>query len=186
MQLEQQTMLELLPDLKKKIVLDLACGSGRYILIAQEQNASIVYGLDLSLEMLSHARGFSTQLIRGDIVSIPIRSASIDVVICGLGIGHVHDLSSAMHEMGRVVRPGGYVIYSDFHPFGKLAGWKRNFRALDGREYAIRHYYHLYGDHHIACLSSGMVIDVIREPLIEGNHDWAGYPGVLVIRARKS
>jgi len=185
MALEQKAMINLLPELNHKVVLDLACGSGRYILIAREHGAAIVYGLDFSPQMLSRARGISNQLARGSMISIPFESSSVDAIICGLAVGHIEDLSSVMQEMGRVLRPGGHVIYSDVHPFGKLAGWKRNFRTPGGDEYAVRHYFHLYGDHHAACHLSGLMIEEVREPLIEGDHEWSGCPAILAIRARK-
>ena len=185
MELEQNAMLELLPDLKNKIVLDLACGSGRYILKAREKGASLIYGLDFSPAMLSRARRISNQLVRGSMLSIPFESSSIDAVICGLAVGHVENLAPVVHEMGRVLRPGGHVIYSDTHPFGKLAGWKRRFHTIRGEVYTVKHYFHLYADHHTACRLSGLVIEEIREPLIEGDHPWAGCPAALAIRARK-
>jgi hypothetical protein len=87
--------------------------------------------------------------------------------------------------MGRVLRAGGIAIYSDPHPFGKIAGWRRKFHAAQGREYLVEHHFHLYSDHHAACHSAGLLIEELREPLIEGNHPWAGCPAVLAIRARK-
>jgi SAM-dependent methyltransferase len=52
MQLEQDAMLQLMPDMRGKWVLDLACGTGRYGLIALEQGAAGVVGVDNSPDML--------------------------------------------------------------------------------------------------------------------------------------
>jgi len=186
MEMEQAAMLELMPELKNKVVLDLACGSGRYAQIAQAQKASLTLGMDFAPEMLAQVNTSQGRLVRTDMQSIPLKSASIDVVICGLAVGHLQNLSSAINEISRALRPGGYVVYSDIHPFGKLAGWKRKFRAGNGVEHSIRNYFHLYSDHLAAANCAGLVIEEIREPLIEGKHEWAGCPAVLVIRARKS
>src|SRR5689334_14396834 len=87
MAIEQSAMLELLPLLKNKIVLDLACGTGRYGIIAQEQSAAQVLGLDNSFAMLQSAKidniGLSTT------EAIPLASASVDVILCGLALGHL-------------------------------------------------------------------------------------------------
>ena len=55
MEIEQSAMLQLLPDVENKVVLDLACGTGRYGLIAQEKHAAQVYGFDNSFAMLAAA-----------------------------------------------------------------------------------------------------------------------------------
>lgn len=186
MKIEEQAMIDLLPELKNKTVLDLACGSGRYILKAKEQNASAVYGLDFSLPMLSRARDVSNQLALGNMTALPFESDSIDVVICGLSIGHVLDLVPVYREISRVLSPSGVMVCSDIHPFGKLAGWKRQFTASNGLEYSVEHHFHLYKDHHIACTSNQMVIEDVREPVIDGKHQWEGVPAILAIRARKT
>jgi malonyl-CoA O-methyltransferase len=186
MKIEEQAMLDLLPELKNKIVLDLACGSGRYILKAKEQGASAVYGLDFSLPMLSHARNVSDQLVLGNMTALPLVSDSFDVVICGLSIGHVPDLLPVYGEISRILSPNGVMVCSDIHPFGKLAGWERQFTASNGRQYSVEHHFQLYESHHAACTSNQLTIETVREPLIKGRHQWEGMPAILAIRARKS
>ena len=64
MQLEEQAMLSLLPDnLSGKNCLDLACGTGRYLLQLQARHAGRVVGVDYSAEMLVQVFG-STELSR--------------------------------------------------------------------------------------------------------------------------
>src|SRR3990172_7056136 len=53
MRTEQAAMCSMLPDLRGRSVLDLACGTGRYGLLAQECGAASVIGLDNSLPMLA-------------------------------------------------------------------------------------------------------------------------------------
>lgn len=178
-------MLELMPDLAGQAVLDLACGSGRYLDLIMAHAASFVLGLDLSRQMLARVQKKSCPLIQADLRWLPLVSSSFDVVVCGLAIGHVDNLSGMMHEIGRVLKPNGVVVYSDFHPLGAFMGWKRTFCAADGRQYAVQHHAHLYADHHAACRAAGLVIEDLREPIIDFPHQWRGYPAVLVIRARK-
>jgi malonyl-CoA O-methyltransferase len=185
MELEQRAMLELLPDPAGKAALDLACGSGRYLTMLIERGATPVAGLDISPEMLARARTNSRYLIQADLRCLPLANASFDLVVCGLAVGHVDDLRDVMLEAGRVLVSDGIIVYSDFHPFGALAGWKRTFRAENGCEYAVRHHTHLYADHHAACRAAGLVIEAVREPRIDFDHKWRGCPAVIVIRARK-
>jgi malonyl-CoA O-methyltransferase len=186
MALEQRAVVELLPDLAGKVVLDLACGSGRYLDIIINRGASRVVGLDFSPHMLVRARNNACKLVQADLRWLPLSNSSFAVALCGLAVGHIDDLRSVMVEVGRVLAPDGIVIYSDFHPFGSLIGWKRTFRAQNGRQYAVRHFTHLYADHHAACRAAGLVIEDVREPVIDFEHEWRGYPAALVIRARKT
>jgi len=183
MELEEGAFLELLPDVQGRAVLDLACGSGRYLKILLERGASTALGLDASAPMLSRARTVSPDLVQADLLSLSLRPDTFHLVACALAVGHVQDLRRAMLEIRRVLAPRGIVIYSDFHPLGSMLGWKRTFRGEDGREYVARHYTHLYSDHVAACAAAGLRIEEVREPRINFGDKWRDYPVVLVIRA---
>jgi len=186
MALEQQSVLELLPAVEGRRALDLACGSGRYLPHLAAGRGSRVIGLDLSPVMLARAVAFSGKLVQADLRCLPFVAAAFDLVVCGLGVGHVPHLKPALAEIARVLAPGGVAVYSDFHPFAGLAGLKRTFRGADGGTYAAQHFVHLYADHHAACQEAGLVIDAVREPVVTFDHPWRGRPAVLVIRARKA
>ena len=184
---EEAAMLELLPDVRGLRALDLACGSGRYARHLKDRGAARVVGLDLSAAMLARARDVHGVLARATMISLPLPSNTFDLITCGLAVGHLSDLNPVLREMARVLKPGGAVVYSDFHPFGHLAGWKRGFRA-NGRQYSVRHYPHLYAEHHAACLSVGLTIDAVREPCAvdeSGRRAWGDIPVALIIRAVK-
>ena len=185
MALEEQAMLALLPPLAGQRVLDLACGSGRYLRRFADAASARTLGLDLSPAMLARAAELGQPLAQADMLHLPLAPASWDVVVFGLAVGHVADLACVLGEIGRVLAPAGSVIYSDLHPFGALAGWKRSFRGRDGREYSARHHLHLYADHQAACQAAGLSIATVREPRIDFEHPYHGYPAVLVIRASK-
>lgn len=185
MEMEQAAMLELLPEVRSKVALDLACGSGRYANLLRERGTANVIGLDLSREMLTAAPSPQKKLLQGDLCALPLASESFDLVVCGLAVGHIENLRSVIAEASRVLHAGGDLLYSDFHPFGALAGWQRTFRAKDGKEYAVRHFTHWYEDHVAACRAAGLEITAVREPKIEVKHKWRGFPGVLVIKAWK-
>lgn len=185
MEMEQAAMLELLPEVRNKVALDLACGSGRYLNLLRERGAAHVIGLDLSREMLAAAPSPQKKLLQGDLCALPLASESFDLIVCGLAVGHVENLRSLIAEAGRVLKAGGEFLYSDFHPFGALAGWQRTFRDKDGKEYAVRHFTHRHEDHVAACRASGLEITAVREPKIEVKHKWRGFPAVLVIKALK-
>src|SRR5262249_7386861 len=113
MRIEQQAMLELLPDVAGKTVLDVGCGSGRYLKILRERGALLLAGVDLSAAMLGRARGLYP-IACGDVRALPVQSHRFDVVVSALTVGHVANLASALVELGRALVSGGVLLYSDF------------------------------------------------------------------------
>jgi len=178
MQIEQGAMLSLMPTLQDKCVLDLACGTGRYGLIAQEQGARLVIGVDDSIDMLKQSP--LIYLASGSMAQIPLVDASVDVVICGLAVGHFPDLDAILNEIARVLADGGYAVISDFHPFQYLTGARRTF-TRDNVTYEVEHYPHLYQTVYDASTKAGLSIQGICEPTIDGQLK----PVVLVYQLRK-
>ena len=128
MALEQRTVLSLLPNLAGRTVIDAGCGSGRYLQELRKLGAAPI-GLDLSEPMLAKARAITSRVARANLCALPIESASVDVIVCGLALGDVPNLEIALGEMARVLRAGGCVVYSVVHPIGGSAGWLRTFEA---------------------------------------------------------
>jgi malonyl-CoA O-methyltransferase len=187
MQAEELAVHSLLApgELTDRRALDLACGAGRYLYWLEEAGAAFAVGLDFSSAMLARAGGPLRRLAQADLQALPLAAGSFDIVVCGLAVGHLPGLAPALREMARVLRPGGVAVYSDFHPYGDLLGWKRTFRAGE-REYAVRHHRHLYADHVAACRRAGLSIEAVREPIAldeHGRRAWGDVPAALVVRA---
>lgn len=121
-------------------VVDLGTGTGRWLTHAVSCGAFGI-GLDLSTDMLAvaakkeNARG---RLAVADICRIPLGDGSVDLAICSLTLGYIHDVETAFREMARVARR---VIVSELHPDAIEAGWSRSFR-IGQRTYDIAHYLH--------------------------------------------
>jgi malonyl-CoA O-methyltransferase len=166
MRAEERAMLGLLSDdLGGKRVLDVGCGSGRYLLHARQRGA-VTLGVDRSEEMLAQARAQSLQVLRGAVTRVPVSDAWADVVVCALTLGHVADLSAALKELARVLKHSGTLLCSDFHPIADTLGWKRTFSIADQR-YAIRYTTHHYADWHAASKAAGLRIDEVCEPQLD-------------------
>jgi len=179
MEIEQTTMLSLLPDVRGLTVLDAGCGTGRYLQELKNRGAFAV-GMDLSQAMLSRARELTHRVARAELRALPFDAMSIDIVVCGLALGDVAELELALIEIARVTRPGGCVIYSVVHPAGEAEGWTRTFES-DGRRLAVDGFWHSLDRHRQACTAAGFEIEEWREP------ELAQVPGrraVLVVRAR--
>jgi ubiquinone/menaquinone biosynthesis C-methylase UbiE len=76
-------------------------------------------GIDLSEEMLGHARaraaalGRNVSLREGDAQALPFADASFDTVVCTLSLCTIPDHRAAIAEMYRVLRPGGRLVLLD-------------------------------------------------------------------------
>jgi len=195
MRAEQKSMEELMPTLHGRRVLDLACGTGRYTRLLGPQTTVIV-SVDLSTMMLSHAA--VPLRIRADMCRLPMADQSFDVIVCGLAVGHVVNLAGWMHEMARVLRPGGTLLYSDFHPDAARAGLQRTFKDHSGTRRVLPHHVHSTADHRRAVdagtLRLGAFIDLragieVSEPFAGSDafySQWHGLPLVLVVAAHKA
>lgn len=128
---EERHLLPLLGDVSNKHVLDLACGTGRWLTKLMAQNPVSGVGIDCSRAMLQVARekrAIAHRLVGGVCEVLPFRAASFDLVICSFALGHVRDLSAAVGELARVTRPGADVFVSDLHPEAYADGWRVGFR----------------------------------------------------------
>lgn len=95
------------------LVVDVGCGKGRYIrkLQAEFQGKSFL-GVDISREVLSFAgRGIETR--EGTLTAIPLPNDAADVTYTCEALEHAIDVSSAMREMVRVTKAGGYIVIVD-------------------------------------------------------------------------
>ena len=108
-------------------VLDACCGTGDLALAARARGAAVV-GLDFSERMLERARAKSGEVewVRGDVLALPFGDASFDAVTVGFGVRNVEDLDAGLHELRRVLRPGGRIgILEITTPRGALASFYR-------------------------------------------------------------
>jgi malonyl-CoA O-methyltransferase len=183
------------PDVAGSRVLDLACGSGRYSRLLLEANAAQVVALDFCVPMLRQVA--AANRICASMMQLPFQTAAFDSVICGLALGHATDISQWMAEVARVLRPGGTLLYSDFHPEAVRAGMTRSFKDEEDATWTVPHQTYEIDSQQQAAAAAGLEIDTVRELRVgvelteafRGSEriysDWHGLPVVLVVRARK-
>lgn len=90
-------------------LLDLGCGTGLFL---QRRAADCdAYGIDLSLDALRYCR--RRQLARlacAHAARLPLADASFDIVTAFDLVEHLPDDQALVDEIGRVLRPGGYLL----------------------------------------------------------------------------
>ena len=131
--LEERYLTPLLPELSNADVLDVGCGTGRWLSRLANSATRSLTGIDLSPEMLDCAKGKLGQRASfavGSATSLPIATQSSDVVLASFVTSYVHDLGDFIAELRRVVRDEGSIYLADVHPETELScHWKRGFRT---------------------------------------------------------
>ena len=123
----------LLPRLQGKKVLDLACGTGRWLEKALAGGAEFAAGVDCSNAMLRIAAGKSSvqgSLAQADCIRLPFRASAFDFAICSFAVGHIQDLRTMTRELASVMKPGAEVFATDVHPEAYARGWRTGFREV--------------------------------------------------------
>lgn len=128
---EQRHILPLLPVLRNCCVLDLACGTGRWLTRLLASGARPAAGIDLSSAMLRIAGDkmeLSGKIVQGDCLRLPFPTSTFDFLVCSFALGHIQDLRSAAAEFSRVMKPGSDLFVTDIHPEAYARGWRAGFR----------------------------------------------------------
>jgi SAM-dependent methyltransferase len=101
--------LDRLPLAAGAQVLDAGCGSGRTLQELTRYGA--VRGIELSPEAAALARSRSLGEVRiGRLEELPWESATFDLITCLDVIEHTPDDHLTLTELGRVTRPGGFLL----------------------------------------------------------------------------
>lgn len=106
-------------------VLDVCCGAGASVIPAARAvgPAGSVLGLDLALPLLGLAQQRSVDLgldnvsfEQRDATASGLDSESFDTVVCVFGVFFAADMPGFVHEMWRLVRPGGTLAITTWGP----------------------------------------------------------------------
>ena len=90
-----------------KRVLDVACGAGFGLEMLRAAGACAI-GVDLDFAPLRGSR----RQVQADAARLPLADASMDVIVSFETIEHVPDARALVHELRRVLRPGGVLVLS--------------------------------------------------------------------------
>jgi demethylmenaquinone methyltransferase/2-methoxy-6-polyprenyl-1,4-benzoquinol methylase len=182
-----------LPPGDRLRVLDVATGTGEIAFaLLQSPRVAEVVGVDPAAQMLAVAERKAKTLPRGgdvrfqqmDALALAFDDASFDVVTVAFGVRNMTDPIRALHELRRVLRPGGRLLVLEFslptsplvrgpflayfrHVLPRVGGW------ISGKEDAYRYLNQSveafpYGDAFAQLLSGVGLTDVRFSPLSLG------------------
>ena len=138
--LEERMATPLLQPVTGGNILDVGCGTGRWLTRLEALDPLSLTGIDCSRAMLEKAREkvrTSTVLEHGNCSPLLGEDSAYSFVIASFLLSYLRDLQTFARECARVVRPGGYMLVSDMHPSTAAArGWTRSFH-IDGEKVEI-------------------------------------------------
>ncbi len=133
---ERPAMLAALPDVDGRRILDAGCGSGWYAERLLERGAT-VEAFDASPAMATYARSRLARLPervreRANVTvanlgeELPYRDGTFAGVISPLVLHYLADWRPALRELCRVLKPGGWMLFSTHHPAADAVHFKTN------------------------------------------------------------
>ena len=191
---------ELLGEVAGQDVLSLACGQGQDARLLARLGAKVT-AIDISEEMLRHARRHEASdprgiaYVQGDAHDLaPFAAASFDRVVCHMALMDIPDLAATIRSVARVLRGGGWFVFSIVHPcYGShveiLDDYlvDHRYRKVVPVDWLPEHAYHRpLGDYVNALARAGFVIERVVEEHTPGRaRDLGGVPGLLYARAER-
>lgn len=116
-------------------MLDVGCGPGFYVteLLEVVGSDGLIAGVDVSADMLAVAakragRHDNVEFHEADATSLPVADASFDRALAVQVLEYVPDVSAALAELGRALRPGGRLLVWDVD-WGSVS-WQASDRKL--------------------------------------------------------
>jgi SAM-dependent methyltransferase len=131
-------VVELVPEDGAARWAELACGPG-LIARAMAPRVGSVLGLDLTPAMIDKARADASaagvenvSFELGDATALDLPDDSFDGAITRFSLHHIPAPVRVLEEMGRVVKPGGYVVVADHvtDDDGDAAAWHEEIERL--------------------------------------------------------
>jgi len=130
--------LNLLDPKPGQRILDAGCGTGRNLVQIISASAK-PYGLDFSLGMLrvAHKTAPHVPVFQADLqADLPFRAGQFSSALCALIGEHLDRLAFTFSELWNALHPGGWLVFSVYHPDLAEAGKEANFQ-LDQTEYRL-------------------------------------------------
>ncbi len=213
--LDDEVTIELLGDVAGQRVCDLACGQGHAARWLAAHGAEVV-GLDVSGRLLAIAQRHEREephgvlYMQGDAQGAGALAAeAFDGVLCNGALMDIELLEPTVQGVARILRPGGWLVFSITHPCFKAP---RTGELVDHREGTVRRtvggyfeegywsgpahrnpslpvgaYHRTLSTYVNTLAGAGLVLERMREvPRSDGSPVWREVPQMLYARCRRT
>lgn len=134
--LERRFLEALLPHVRGLDVVDLGCGTGRWLEILKATAPRSLLGIDSSREMLWQAKRKlknAARLLHADGAAAPLAPVSADLVLCNIMLSYVENPAALLSNVRIALRENGSFFLTDVHPGTSAAlQWRRGIHAKAG------------------------------------------------------
>jgi len=164
--LEERVLAPVMDSFASRDIVDLGCGTGRWLERLESLPPRSLTGIDSSQAMLAQARGKclnSTALMHASCAATPLPDLSADSVLASFLLSYIPHLPTFADEIARILRPGGSLIVSDLHPDALTYGWRRTFRSA-GNLFEIATFPYTFLDLIAAMYAAGLRLEQVEEP----------------------
>jgi ubiquinone/menaquinone biosynthesis C-methylase UbiE len=198
-----------LGDLTGKVVLDAGCGNG-YWSRRMAKTSERVVGVDFTPELIEHAkrRGVpgNVEFLVGNLARTTFLDKSFDTVLLNMVVLDLEDLSSVIHEIGRVTKDGGNAVVSTTHPCFENPPYTQSVRDAQGKKVGrtvsyyfqtglvedqpnnYQHWHHTLSEYVNVFAENNLFVEKMVEPngaeILE-NGEVDHFPYFLIMRLRK-
>jgi cytosine/adenosine deaminase-related metal-dependent hydrolase/ubiquinone/menaquinone biosynthesis C-methylase UbiE len=133
---EKRYLEPMLPLAAGLDVVDLGCGTGRWLQILRSAAPRSLLGIDSSPDMLRHAKrklNGTAKLVHADGSTVSLAPASADLVLGSFLLSYVEDAQRLLANARVALRENAPLFLTDVHPETILTlGWKRGVRDESG------------------------------------------------------
>jgi cytosine/adenosine deaminase-related metal-dependent hydrolase/SAM-dependent methyltransferase len=164
--LEKRFLEPLLPPVAGLDVVDLGCGTGRWLEVMAGMGPKSLMGVDSSPEMLEIARrklGSCAKFVHADCATACFESLSADLILCNFLLSYIETAPAFLAKLSSMLRSGGAIFLTDVHPVTTFRlGWRRGVQ-LEAEYREIRTFPRSLDEVTALCESSGLSVDVYLE-----------------------
>ena len=119
-------------------VLEIGMGTGRNLPFYDRSKLTQLVGVDPALQMhhlaqrRSQKAGIDVELVGLSAERLPLPDDSFDTVVCTYTLCSIPDPAAALHEVRRVLKPGGQFLFCEHGraPDASLARWQQRIEPL--------------------------------------------------------
>jgi cytosine/adenosine deaminase-related metal-dependent hydrolase len=199
--LEKRYLEPMLPAVAGMDVVDLGCGTGRWLQILRSTAPRSLFGIDASPEMLRQARrklNGAARLVHADGSLVSLPPASADLILGSFLLSYVDDAEQLLSNARSALRENASLFLTDVHPeTSRALHWKRGVRGKEGF-HVIRTVERAIESVISLCEEAGLRLATRLEPAfgeaeqgmfsasgkIEEFERAAGYPAIYILELR--